>query len=1111
MRALINRYNPHLFAALALAIAFHGGLLLSGTFRGTYDAYVHLFFADHYARSWFDHWEPRWYTGFPMTGYPPGSHQATALLSMLVGLPTAFVIVTTFAVLNCTLGIYRFSKLWVSDEAAGYAALLLVFGSSIAETVHVFGQLPTMFSLGFLLNTVPFVYLWIREGKLKHLFTAWALNAATTAGHHVTTLFGAVFFVGPVIVLALVESLREARDDEPSGHVPKINRVNFWPLVFRRLRRIWPSFARTLVYVPGLIVALVFVVLPYWLWSKNDPITQVSIPHSSRDSFIENTSAGFMFWIVPYGATLLLIPYVFYKGFASRAWPMALSYTLLFVLGTGGTTPIPRLILRHAFDILTLDRFTFWASITQLPLLGQFVASLRGGRLARFVREQAGDLTWRLSQSSLLIGYLIVAIFVSNLTKYRSFQPAPIEVKPIVTFLEKDQHWRWRFLTLGFGDQMAWLSSQTTACSVDGNYHSARRLPEMTTTPVERLEGAKFSGIPGIGSLQQFLAVPDKYNLKFVFSNDQFYDPLLFFSGWHRLQRLENGIMVWEREDIPPMPEVLPRKEIPYYQRVMWGVVPPSALVVASIIFAAPVWWPYLLWAFDLKAGGISVGYGIRRLFWSPLVAPLLTLRRLLLKVYKRVPLGSWLYAPYRHIDNWMLTRSQLPAAKDGARVSWQVWLEWFAKLPRPKPATAAAHHVRLTGLVVVLGLASAWLVRSYVRETRTPETVVQGYYDDLDFRRFVAAHARLDPRTRPDFDQYLLELSVKGGLVASYGKLDSLKLEVLERTDTRLRFLATTNLITSVSSYLAVEELELEKFKDSWYILPTPNDIKTPPSQFLRRAEVGWVSAGRRRVTTKTTAFSDVLDRPELQLLSARMVFANGRHSVVGELINIDSDPADVTVTSYLRDDDQNELSRYNAQYVMMHKILPKEVTPFRVDFEGVAGSKISQPLNVQKFDPVAFTDPEMTNAVTSFDVFAKAVVTSHDLLRALGVQNLLVSKGADDLTYVSGELLNTGTHEATIPHLLFTYYDDSDRVAWVDHFYLRDAVRPQRTQAFSFPITPASSVDLMIDKGDLFTNNLSAEVEYDSNWPERIRLPASSGYAALRVSVNYFTGVAQ
>ncbi|NQY05763.1 MAG: hypothetical protein HRT68_06045 [Flavobacteriaceae bacterium] len=43
----------------------------------------------------------------------------------------------------------------------------------------------------------------------------------------------------------------------------------------------------------------------------------------------------------------------------------------------------------------------------------------------------------------------------------------------IVNFLNLDIHYKWRYLTLGFGDQMAWLSVQNQSLSVDGNYHSS--------------------------------------------------------------------------------------------------------------------------------------------------------------------------------------------------------------------------------------------------------------------------------------------------------------------------------------------------------------------------------------------------------------------------------------------------------------------------------------------------------------------------------------------------------------------------------------------------------------------------------------------------------------
>ena len=92
--------------ALVLVLLFHGSLLLSGTFRGTYDAYVHIFLGDHYARDWFSTWDQRWYTGFTTVSYPPGTHMSIAALSKITGsLETAFVItqLSVLLLLTCLL------------------------------------------------------------------------------------------------------------------------------------------------------------------------------------------------------------------------------------------------------------------------------------------------------------------------------------------------------------------------------------------------------------------------------------------------------------------------------------------------------------------------------------------------------------------------------------------------------------------------------------------------------------------------------------------------------------------------------------------------------------------------------------------------------------------------------------------------------------------------------------------------------------------------------------------------------------------------------------------------------------------------------------------------
>ena len=83
-----------LLVAVLGALLYHGVLSIYGTYRNTYDAYVHIFFADHWRRGWFGHWDPRWYTGFTLTSYPPLSQQSVAALSFLTGdLRLSFAIV----------------------------------------------------------------------------------------------------------------------------------------------------------------------------------------------------------------------------------------------------------------------------------------------------------------------------------------------------------------------------------------------------------------------------------------------------------------------------------------------------------------------------------------------------------------------------------------------------------------------------------------------------------------------------------------------------------------------------------------------------------------------------------------------------------------------------------------------------------------------------------------------------------------------------------------------------------------------------------------------------------------------------------------------------------
>lgn len=1015
--------SPPIRLTVALAALVHGALLTAGTFRGTYDAYVHIFFADHYANDWFSTWDTRWYTGFTTVSYPPGTHQLTALVSTVVGLEAAFAMVQLTAVMLLIVGVYRTSRLWVTKEAAQWAAALALVSTSIAEAVHVFGQLPTIFSLGCLLNATPFVDRWLRHGRYGALLLAITTLAATTAAHHVTTLFGSVFFLGPIIARILVDQLRTPRAGELEYTRERSLRTAY-AMVGRRIRRAAPAIGRTVIFGVLLVATLVVVVLPYWLWSSADPISQVAIPHDSRANFLSNRNAGLVFWVIPWGALLVILPQSLTRALAGRGWPLGLSISLLALLGTGGTTPIPRFLLRGAFDILTLDRFTFWATIAVLPFAGVVVNELVG----RIGRSRTGSILAGLAAAVVIAGF----VFTANLGQFRTLQPDPIDPEPIAEFMAKDQHERWRYLTLGFGDQMAWVSANTDATTVDGNYHSARRLPELVSRPVERLEGAKFRGMPGIGSLQQFLTTPERYSLKFVFSNDTFYDPLLFANGWHRLGSLRNGIVVWERADITPLPAVLPIRELPTWQRLLWGIAPMTAIVSAAAL------------QIGVAIGGRSATEG--ELVSAPTTRP----------VFRR--------------------------------------------------SARSTRRLRLVSGMAGIGLAVAAgiFVSSSTATTAGPSEQVYDYYDDLDFGRLEEAWTKLDPELRPTLEQFLLERSIVDGLLAGYAKLDRLEIMDAHVDGDSAEVVVDAHYVTALNESTTRRTHQLRKTAGVWHLVPDPFDTQIPVEQFVRRTSVDYVDQGRRRVTTEVSDYGDILDRPRIEILDSRLVKSGERWFVVGQLTNVDVDPADVTITSRLLDSDGGELASYQAGQGTVHKVLPGETVPFRVAFEGVVGQgAASESSGV--FRPGAVAELTLTDEVAGYDISAKALVTGRDLGRLDLEEVEAVYDGSG--THIVGSVFNATTDTASLPILVMSLLDENGEVLWVEDHSLPQAVRSQRSAPISFELPDRNVVPVIDVSAAEYDNGRTdqTDVEYGGNWA--IPLPPESPYTSMRITIVYLS----
>jgi hypothetical protein len=535
------------------AVVVHLPLLLLQLPLKSYDTNFHILFASHYLQHWFDPWNAKWYAGFSQTTYPPLPQQWVALVSRVLGLDMAYMAVQLAAILLLVVGVYRFSLLWVGPRAASIAALASVFLGSESFLVYSAGQLGTTCAAPIYLNALPFLFEWVRHGKWRSFLKASVLFTAAAAAHHATLLFGSILFAVPVLALTILD-----REDG--------ERISA------------PAFVlRTVTIVVVVAAAIAVVLLPFWIALIHYPVTQTPIPHPSRANYILSPQWGLNYFVVPYGALILALPFIFLRGsMVVRLRPLLLGFWVAFLVGLGGTTPVGHLLLGRAFDVLTMERFSYWATLLALPFVGVLAAEL----VDRYRTGAVIGLTTAAALScALAVGW----------STYRPADAEDLKVNTVASWLNRDGHDRYRYVTLGFGNKIARLAMMTDAGSVDGEWNSGRMLPELTRYGAGKLTDSKGFGEAGLDALRAMLMHADHYGLKWVFVRDRYYDPLLSFAGWRQVDTLEdNTIAVWSKDGVPPAMPVNAPQIPPHWQGLMWGILPFGSSLLAILVILIP-------------------------------------------------------------------------------------------------------------------------------------------------------------------------------------------------------------------------------------------------------------------------------------------------------------------------------------------------------------------------------------------------------------------------------------------------------------------------------------------------------------------------------------------
>lgn len=563
--------RPYLLLA-GTAFLFNLGLSLSGFYDWNYDSWAHLFLTSHYMNSWFDTWEPQWFGGFSVTTYPPLVAQLLALLAFAVGLEYAYALLSFGVMILVPIAVFSFCNNFLSRQHATWAGFLSILLPSIYLTNYAYGQLPTLFALVAALFMGTFLWRYLEQGRVRDVLAASLLAGITAASHHFTF----ICFI-PLIVVATGLTLILS------------TRVEVRP--FLKRLAIFGALSIPLALIP---------IFPFWQFLLETKM-QTPIPHLSRANLFTNEVAFLQYFLAPYLLFLLAAPLSIVAAYRHKYLiPLCGIAIFLFLLGLGGSTPLPKLIFGHWWQWLTYDRFALWAGVLFLPLLA---------RLLPVDLLQRGKKSIRPAVLVLLMLVLLVmsigAAYLASTPLRQSFgpglysyhlpSPPNVDQAPLVEFLDgPDVGQQYRYITLGFGEaQMQKLSTLTQARTLDGSYYTARTLPVLRESGIATIDSIKYLD-PELKTLDEILETASSYNLKWVLVNDVYYYDILDKHGFELKSSAEKSgdmrlrsVTIWEKKTIPPI-EMDSKSERGFWSYI-WGVAPLLLLVALLITFLKEV------------------------------------------------------------------------------------------------------------------------------------------------------------------------------------------------------------------------------------------------------------------------------------------------------------------------------------------------------------------------------------------------------------------------------------------------------------------------------------------------------------------------------------------
>jgi hypothetical protein len=307
-----------------------------------------------------------------------------------------------------------------------------------------------------------------------------------------------------------------------------------------------------------------------------------------------------------------------------------------------------------------------------------------------------------------------------------------------------------------------------------------------------------------------------------------------------------------------------------------------------------------------------------------------------------------------------------------------------------------------------------------------TPEAAVQNLADEIRLQQWNRAYENLANKSDFTEGQFFHDLTGYYPSLRSSATLESFAVFPLhaseDNADVRLELHWSDVLGPSIS------ERNLHVIKDGgdwkvqWPLIKEPVvQAQVIPEDYLRW-DVIYRGSGDDWGTQN-------VDSPHVSIVDMHPVQRAEGVVVLGELLNQDVVPAYVTVSATLISKDQSPIATESCFDKISHLLLPKQVTPFRINFPNRTLSDVGS----IRMTPFSSLLPATAGPVISID-------------------NEKFNPAPD--ASLTGEIVNQTGKVINVAHVLGTLYDGSGQVIWVVDKYMSRALLPQTPRSFTIPI---------------------------------------------------------